>query len=431
MSVVATDGVRKPVRLVHLGLGAFFRAHQAPFTQFAEDGGRWGYAAFTVRSPRQADILRAQGCVYPLVERSEHGDRVTLVDQLSAVHDGAEVDALCDYLASTQIAVVTLTITEVGYSHPESGDAEAIADAELVRRRLAGEQVIPASPLARLVIGLDARRRSDAGRLAVVPCDNLPRNGEIARRAVLAFAAVDRELADWIARSVSFVSTAVDRITPRQQSAGGERGPTDQSAAEVVTEPYAEWVLAGDFPAGRPRWETAGAIFTADIEPFERRKLRMLNGAHTILALAGLRRGHATIDEALQDPALRALVTAWWEEAAATLPPDLDAVGYADALTSRFGNPRLRHRLDQIAANTTAKLETRIVPVIRERLEAGLPSAAGTLALAEWAHAVDEGLVHGDPAEGSGVDRIRSLVPGLEVRDLVRALADTAPEQVR
>lgn len=388
---------RMPVRLVHLGLGAFFRAHQARFTQLAGDGADWGYAAFTARSPRQAELLAAQDCLYTLTERSQAGDVVHVVDQISAVHDGAELDALRTYLSRAEVAVVTLTITEGGYE-AATADARssALGDIERVRRAVAGADDVPVSPLARLVAALDARRSADAGPIAIVPCDNLPGNGEVARRAVTTYAAASPDLLRWIEENVSFVSTAVDRITPRlsrEEAADAAARAGFLDAAPVVTEPYAEWVLAGEFPSGRPLWETAGAVFAADIEPYERRKLRLLNGAHTLLAIAGLRRGLTTVDEAITAPGIRDLVDAWWEEAGVTLPSALDSDEYARALMVRFANPSLRHALVQIAENCAVKLETRILPVLNARRNEGLDSPGGLRILAEWALAVEEGVL--------------------------------------
>ena len=414
MTSILSRGPRKPVRLVHLGLGAFFRAHQARLTQLAEDGDDWGYAAFTVRSPRQAEILQGQDCLYMLIERSGDADDTHIVDQLSAVHDGADLDALCAYLRDPAVAVVTLTITEVGYAGGD--EPQTRADLDLVRRRVSGEPVTPTAPLARLVVALQARRAADAGPLAIVPCDNLPENGEVARKAVRDYCSENDGLSRWIDENVSFVSTTVDRITPRLAAEEAERAAAASGFADaspVITEAYSEWVLSGDFPAGRPRWETAGAVFTDDLEPFERRKLRMLNGAHTLLAISGLRRGLSTIDEAIAVPELAGLVDSWWREAAQTLPADLDADAYADALRVRFANPRLRHRLSQIAENMTAKIESRIVPVMRELEAKGLPCPTARQALVEWGRGIDEGVLPGGSAASSTNERVRAMVPDL------------------
>jgi len=376
---------RKPIRLVHLGLGSFFRAHQARLTQLAADGDEWGYAAFTVRSPRQAELLEAQDGLFTLTETSAEGAEVSIVDQVSAAYAGDDLDALRRHLADSAVAAITLTITEGGYDIDDD-DARAVRDGG-----------VPTTPLARLALALDARRRAGAGPIAVISCDNLPENGEVTRMSLEAYTRETPELQQWIRENVSFCSTAVDRITPRIDDAeraalAAASGYDD--ASPVVTERYVEWVISGSFPAGRPAWETAGVVLTDDVTPYEDRKLRMLNGAHTILAISGPRRGYTTVDQAIEDPELRQLVDAWWAEAGSTLPAELEPLAYAEGLRERFANPSLSHQLSQIAENMRVKFDSRILPVIRERRAARLPHAAGTRALAEWALATA-----GDPLE--------------------------------
>ncbi|SEA66013.1 mannitol dehydrogenase family protein [Leifsonia sp. 21MFCrub1.1] len=357
---------RHPVRVAHLGLGAFHRAHQAWYTQAANDaGGDWGIAAFTGRSPEAARVLAAQDAVYTLVERGADGDAARAVDALSRVHDGADRDAWRATIADPDVAVLTLTITEAGY-RPGAG-----------------------AP-ARVLDGLAARRAAGAGPLAVVSCDNLPRNGDVIREAVLALAADDAGLSDWIRTEVSFVSSMVDRITPATTDADREevrRLTGWDDAAPVVTEPFTEWVLAGAFPAGRPDWEAGGARFVADIEPFERRKLWLLNAGHSLLAYHGLLRGRATVAEAVGDPALRDELELLWSEQRTELPFADDAVDEAlAALRDRFANGRIAHRLAQIGADGSQKLGPRILDPLRARLAGGrAPGVAQAGVLAAWA----------------------------------------------
>ena len=173
------------------------------------------------------------------------------------------------------------------------------------------------------MLALAARRAAGAGPLAVVCCDNLSNNGTVARNAVAGFAgAWDAGLAAWIDANISFVSTSVDRITPRTTDAdlaAVEAACGYRDNSPVVAEPFSNWVLSGDFPAGRPRWEDAGAVFVADIEPYENRKLWLLNGAHSLLAYAGQLRGHTTVAQALADPLCLQAVESFWDEAEANL----------------------------------------------------------------------------------------------------------------
>lgn len=356
---------RPPVRIVHLGLGNFQRAHQAWYTEHAADRAEWGIAGFAVRSAGLADRLAEQDGLYSLIERGPESDQVSVIGSLVETHPG-DSPRLAELLAAPETAVVTLTITEAGYRLDER----------------------PPVALNRLVMGLEARRLARGGPLAVVSCDNLPANGAATRTAVLGLAtALDRSLDGWIDENVSFVSTSVDRITPRLTDAALAELRTAsgwEDAAPVVTEPFSDWVLQGDFPAGRPHWETAGARFTTDVEPFERRKLWLLNGAHTILAASGPRRGHETVAAAFADPYCAELVAGFWEEAARHLTgPGLDIPAYLEQLRQRFGNPRIAHRLADIADQAPAKVRVRLLPVLEAERAAGRTGAATLRALAD------------------------------------------------
>ncbi|HEX8133145.1 MAG TPA: mannitol dehydrogenase family protein, partial [Actinomycetes bacterium] len=290
-----------PVRLVHLGLGNFYRAHQAWYTDRAPDAADWGYAAFTGRRAELADALNAQEGLYTLTTRAAEGDQFEVLSSITRAHAGTDHPAWLGYLASPDVRVVTVTVTEAGYVRGPGGGLdrdrpEVRADVEALRGDPTA--VVGTAP-ARLAAGLAARRRADAGPLTLLPCDNLPGNGAVAARVVRDLAEmVDPGLLAWLEASVSTVTTMVDRITPRTTQEDLRRiaeatGLEDR--APVATEPFHEWVLSGAFPGGRPRWEDAGATFTDDIAPFEERKLWLLNGGHSLLAYAGSARGHETV----------------------------------------------------------------------------------------------------------------------------------------
>ncbi len=374
--------------MVHLGLGNFFRAHQAWYTADAAD---WGIAAFTGRSTELAEKLTAQDGLYTLITRAADGDSTAIIPTLSRTHPGPDTAALVSYLADPAVVLVTLTVTEAGYLRGPDGrlDHQApdvLADADAVRR---GDDSALRSTPGRLVAGLLARRAAGGGPLAIVPCDNLPENGRVAAVVVGDFASlVDPTLDQWIEQNVRFVTTMVDRITPATAdsdivTAAELTGLTD--AAPVVTEPFSEWVLSGEFPGGRPAWETAGARFVADIVPFEERKLWLLNGGHSLLAYAASARGHTTIAQAMDDPTCRDWLEQWWDEAAAhlTLPP-ADVHQYRSALVERFTNPRIRHLLAQIAADGSQKIPVRVIPVLRRDLTAGRLPAGAVRVVAAW-----------------------------------------------
>ena len=430
-----------PVRIVHLGVGNFFRAHQAWYTEHSDDADGWGIAAFTGHSRRTADELTAQDGLYTLLVRHESESVPEVIASLTAVHAGSDLGALRDYLASAEVVIVTLTVTEAGYWRDESGALDLTADpvkADLAALRSGDAEGLETVP-GRLVAGLAARRNAGAGALAVVSCDNVPGNGAMARRVVTDLAReVDPELADWVDANVSFVTTMVDRITPRASDAdlADARALTGvDDPALVVTEPFTEWVLAGDFPGGRPAWDSAGARFVDDVHPFETRKLWLLNGAHSIMAYAGSIVGHETVADAVMDPEVFGWVEDWWDCASRylTLPAE-EVAAYRQALFDRFANPNIRHRLAQIAQDGSQKVPIRALPVLRlARADGELPSGV-TRFLAAWiAHLRGHGVpVHDvdgakltDLAQGSVREAVPAMLDWLGVDDLeVSALVE-------
>ncbi|MBL7259606.1 mannitol dehydrogenase family protein [Actinoplanes sp. LDG1-01] len=396
------------MRIVHLGLGGFFRAHQAWYTGAAADSGAdsdtdsgsdgWGIAAFTGRSAALADALSAQDCRYTLVVRGPSSDELQVQESLVSAHPGSDAATWRTLISAQSTAIVTLTMTEAAYA--PSG---VVAD--------------------RLVNGLAARRLAGSGPLAVVSCDNLPGNGEVTARVVHDLAArLDPALDEWITANVSFVTTMVDRITPkttpsdvRDVAAAG--GWAD--AAPVVTEPFTEWVLSGDFPAGRPAWERAGARFVDDVVPHETRKLLLLNGGHSLLAYAGSALGHETVAAAVADPVCRGWLDEWWDEACRHVPlPDDELSAYRVALLERFANPRIRHTLAQIASDGSQKIPIRVLPVLRGERSAGRLPTGAVRVLAAW---IDHLRGSGAPVSDAGaqpfIDRAHSA------RDVVSLLA--------
>jgi fructuronate reductase len=380
-----------PVRIVHLGIGNFHRAHQAWYTAHADDANQWGIAGFTGRRTDMADALRPQDGLYTLITRSPKGDDFELVGSLSAVHAAAEHDAYLNYLSRPDVAIVTITVTEAAYLRAPDGGLDV--DRDVVQRDLQAlredsRRAVGSLP-ARLVAGLLARRSAGAAALTILSCDNLPENGAVTKTVVTDLASlVDDTLMSWIETNVDFATSMVDRITP---------GTTDEDrklveeacgyldAYPVATEPFSEWVISGTFPAGRPRWESSGARLVDDVEPFEQRKLWLLNGSHSMLAYAGSIRGHQTIDEAIADHDCRSWVEAFWDEASRhlSLPAD-DTTNYRQALLNRFSNPRAQDQLARIAADGSAKLPVRTLPTVRAEHAAGRIPIGCATTLAAW-----------------------------------------------
>lgn len=442
-------GAQAPVRIVHMGLGAFHRAHQAWYTDQVDTERQWGIAAFTGRSPKAADVLSRQDGLYTLIERMADGDRHQLIGSVVEAYDGADLERFRQLLAAGTTAVVTITVTEAAYHVGPDGrlDTGAPAVVEDLNTLQAGHDdgtldwsgscQVTTTP-ARLLLGLQARKDAGEGPIAVVSCDNLAGNGTVARAAVLGFAeAADPELAAWVEGNVSFVQTSVDRITPAATSidaAGVETSCGYTDDAPVVTEPFSSWVLSGHFPAGRPRWEDAGAVFVDDIEPYEDRKLWLLNGAHSLLAYAGQRRGHDTVAQALADPACAGWMEQFWDEAQRHLPTEGMGIDeYREALKQRFGNARIEHRLAQIASDGSSKLRMRAVPVLKAERQAGRSGEASARLISAWIDYLYDGGSAPDAA-GEAIAAIVADDSAEQVQALVRLLdrdLSDNPEVVR
>ncbi|MCM4076135.1 mannitol dehydrogenase family protein [Paractinoplanes hotanensis] len=385
----------RAVRVVHLGLGGFFRAHQAWYTGFDDE---WGIAAFTGRSAGLAETLTRQDGRYTLVVRGPDSDDLQVQTSVVAAYPGSDAATWRSLVADPAVAVVTITMTEAAYA-PDG----VVAD--------------------RLVAGLSARRLAGSGPIAVVSCDNLPGNGEVTARVVHDLAVrLDPALDEWITGNVSFVATMVDRITPRTTPADvREVGGAD--AVPVITEPYTEWILSGEFPAGRPAWERGGARFVADVVPHETRKLLLLNGGHSLLAYAGSALGHETVAAAVADPQCRAWLDEWWDEACRHVPlPADELTAYRAALLERFANPRIRHTLAQIAADGSQKIPIRVLPVLRAERKAGRRAPGSARILAAWidhlrgsgAPVADAGAAPYAARAGSVRDVLTLLAPDLD-----------------
>ena len=283
-------------------------------------------------------------------------------------------EAFTSAIANPQTAIVTLTITEAGYGMDASGHVDTVN---------------PPATLHRLAVALETRRRVNGQPIAVVSCDNMPSNGVLLKVAMGdLFASFGAESVAWMNANVSFVSTSIDRITPKTTEADiatvlAETGWDDCSP--VVTEPFRDWVLEGDFPLGRPAWENAGARFVDHIEPFENRKLWLLNGSHSLLAYAGQLRGHETVAQAIADETCLEWVEEFWNEAVQHLPADgLDLPNYRAALLGRFRNGKIAHRLAQIAIDGSNKLRVRIAPVAKAEIAAGRDAQGCARVIRAW-----------------------------------------------
>ena len=336
------------VKIVHIGLGAFFKAHVAWYTFKCSD---WKIVAFTGRSAKAAEELSANNYKYELITKSADGDSKEEIDNVVEAYDGNNIGVLTQYICSPNVAIVTLTITEAGYTSELNG------------------------AISKLLNALEKRFERNGKPIAIVPCDNLTQNGAKVRDLLNQLSVSKSEaFKKYLDERVSVVSTSVDRITPKSDLPN-----------TVITESYSAWVLQGDFPAGRPNWELAGAKFVDEIKPFENRKLWLLNGAHSLLAYMGINRGYQTVSEAIQDQDIMEHVAEFWQEASDLLSnPDLELNRYQNDLITRFSNPNIVHQLQQIAIDGSMKLRERILPIIKGRMANGSPTVGCKFVISQW-----------------------------------------------
>jgi fructuronate reductase len=376
--------------IVHLGVGAFHRAHMAAYVDaILGIDPRWGIIGASLRRPDTRAALAPQDFLYTLVVRDDLVTQLNVVGALLDILDATvKREMLLAAMADPRIRIISLTVTEKGYCHdPATGRIDPTHPD--IQRDLANPHA-PVSVPGLIVRALEMRRAASSPPLAVLCCDNLPANGETTARVVTGFAAMrDADLARYIAREIAFPSTMVDRIVPATTDADRalvlqESGFVD--AWPVVTEPFSQWVVEDRFPGGRPPWEGVGVELVADVRPFELLKLRMLNGSHSILAYLGYLGGCDHIAEAIADPSLNRLIHDFMtDEVMPTLPPGLgDLVAYRDLLLRRFANTALKHRTWQIAMDGSQKLPQRLLGTVRERLAHGWHAKRGILGVAAW-----------------------------------------------
>lgn len=397
-------------RIVHLGFGAFHRAHQAVYADILanEHGSDWGYCEVNlIGGEQQIADLKKQDNLYSVAEMSADAWHCRVVGVVKeAIHaqvDGLE--AVFTALTQPEVAIVSLTVTEKGYCHtPATGTI--LLDHPLIAHDLANPQQ-PKSAPGVIVEALARRKAAGLPAFSVMSCDNMPENGHVTRNVITAYAqAIDPELAAWIETHVTFPSTMVDRIVPAATAETLEQvakatGVVDPVA--IACEPFRQWVIEDNFVAGRPEWEKAGAELVKDVLPYEEMKLRMLNGSHSFLAYLGYLAGYQHISECMLDENYRRTAHALMlQEQAPTLKVQgVDLAKYADSLIARYTNPALRHRTWQIAMDGSQKLPQRWLDSIRWHLANGSKFDLLALGVAGWMRYVGGVDEQGNPIEVS------------------------------
>ncbi len=379
--------------IVHLGVGAFHRAHHAVMTDAVLTSGdlAWGIVGAGLMTSGTKDALAPQDGLYSLVERSAETEQLRVVGSILELLGGADdLRHVLERLCAPSTRIVSLTVTEKGY-YLDVASGQLLLNAPMVAADLANPGQ-PKTILGLIVQALRRRRAAGVPPFTVLSCDNLPNNGKTAKAAVLAFAQqLDAELATWIKSEVRFPCTMVDRITPattdNDRSYVNEAlGMTD--AWPIVTEGFVQWVIEDDFSMGRPDWTLGGAVFSNEIEAWENMKLRCLNGAHSTLAYLGQLIGCETVADAMQMPLITTLLDDLWSEVLEVLvaPAGVNPADYVEQLKKRFRNPTLKHRTLQISMDGSQKLPQRLLATLRERLVSGLSSPALAMAIAGWMH---------------------------------------------
>ncbi|MGO8095047.1 mannitol dehydrogenase family protein [Rhizobium leguminosarum] len=377
--------------ILHLGPGAFFRAHFAPFTDaaLAAEGGDWGIEVASLRTADVADHLNEQDGLYTMLIRDTSGTVAQVIGPILRAHVATRNPAgLLDRLEDPAIRIVSLTVTEKAYGMDTATGGLDLNHAD-VAADLANRHA-PRGVIGYLVEGLSRRRAKGVPPFTPLSCDNLPSNGAVLKRLVLDFAErVDPPLRRWIEENVPFPSTMVDRITPASTEAtyqDAERLTGRQDLAAIETEPFTQWVIEDHFANGRPAWDKAGALMVTDVSAYEKMKLRMLNGAHSLLAYLGYIGGYEFIRDVMDDAALAALAYRHMHAAARTLDavPGIDLDAYASELIARFANKAIAHRTYQIAMDGTQKLPQRLLEPASEALAHGDRAETYAIAVAAW-----------------------------------------------
>ena len=405
------DAIQRPnynpsnvgVGIVHLGIGAFHRAHQAVYTDaaIAHAGGHWGICGVSLKSSTVRDQLAPQDGLYTVRSVSQAGDawRAELHDTWRVVGSVREVlfapEQMTDVIARiarAETKIVSLTVTEKGYCANVSKREPLWDHPDIANDLLHADQ--PVSVLGVLAAGLHERFRKRGAPLTILCCDNLPENGAVLEALVHQFVArLYPQIMPWLRDNLRFPSSMVDRIVPATR-------PTDVTDAVAVlgvedhgvvrAEPFSQWVIEDNYAAERPAWDAVGAQYVDDVKPFEKMKLRLLNGSHSLMAYLGYLAGYETIAQAIVDPAFERVVRALMREAEGTLDPiwGVDFAAYQQQLIERFGNPANGHRCAQIAMDGSQKIPQRWIAVAAERLANGEGVNAIALATAGWIRVV-------------------------------------------
>lgn len=377
------------IGVVHIGPGAFFRGHQAWYTEQAlANGGDWAISVVSLQSGTLQKALAEQGGLYTIavIDAESHYEVIGAVKELLVAE--SQFAEVMTRLAAPTTHFVTLTITEKGYCLNADGKLN-LEHPSIVKDLADSERAC--SAIGVLVLALARRFAAGLRPFCVLSCDNLTQNGVKLKQALLDFTRLKHPaLGSWLETELLCPSTMVDSITPATDDAliaQVESVLGAHDAWPIKREAFCQWVIEDTLPALRPDWAAAGAILTKDVQGFEKAKLRLLNAPHSALAYLGSLLGYTSVFDAMQDPALqkfvRRMVTDEIAESFAA-PPELEVANYSDSIFNRFNNPGIRHLLAQIAWDGSQKMSMRILPIIADNLATGRPIQALCTVLAAW-----------------------------------------------
>lgn len=383
--------------IAHIGVGGFHRAHQAYYTDALMNTGEaldWAICGVGLRAEdrRARDDLKEQDYLFTLFELGDNDDTevrvIGAIRDMLLAEDGAQ--ALIDKLADPQIRIVSLTITEGGYCIDDS-NGEFMAHLPQIQHDLAHPQA-PKTVFGFLCAALEKRRGAGIPAFTIMSCDNLPHNGAVTRKALLAFATLrDPRLRDWIEQNVSFPNAMVDRITPMTSTAHrlqlADKHAVDD-AWPVVCEPFVQWVLEDKFVNGRPAWEQVGVQFTDDVSPYEEMKIKLLNGSHLALTYLGFLKGYRFVHETMNDPLFVRYMRAYMDlDVTPQLAPvpGIDLTDYKNTLVARFSNQAIADQLERVCSDGSSKFPKFTIPTINRLIADGQETKRAALVVAAWA----------------------------------------------
>lgn len=405
------DRAAQAAGIVHIGIGAFHRAHQAVYTDDAMNAGDrdWRIIGVSLRSGDVAAQLNPQDGLYTVSTRGAAGGQLRLVGAVQQVLvAAADPQAVIDAIAAPTTHIVSFTVTEKGYLRGADGSLDLVA------------AKAPSSLYRFVGAGLAARHAAGLSGLTLLSCDNLAGNGAVLKALMRQYLAAEHpDLVGWFDSECRCPATMIDRIVPATTDAdraavAAALGARDEGA--VVTEAFSQWVIEDDFAGPRPRWEAVGAELVADGAPYETAKLRLLNGAHSALAYIGLGRGHDFVHQAIADPDIRLVIERLMRrEAAPTIDaaPGQDLGAYADALLDRFANPALDHRLIQIAMDGSQKIPQRWLETRAWHQARGAHCPSLEAAVAAWIAFLRSGAAIDDPL----AEQLREAAAGSDAVD--------------